>query len=155
MTELDSRFEDDLRGAVLDVVEQRMREEIAPEFESRLRARIDNYARRHDYNLGALMDGLEVEVERQSNTVQLVARLPDPALLFERGTVDHEIEAKNADVLSFIWSRRHDPPQWVREEFEREGDGWRVFLPSVEVSGLPEGRFIRDTMHEIRRRLER
>ena len=152
--QLDNSFESDLGEAVLDKIEQQIREEIAPDFESRVRARMQNYARRHSYNLGVLQDALEVDVERQDNEVRLVARFPDPALLFERGTADHEIEAKNADVLSFIWERRHDPPDWVKEEFEKEGDGWRVFLPSVEVSGLPEGRFIRDTLHEFRRRLE-
>jgi hypothetical protein len=43
-----------------------------------------------------------------------------------------------------VWE---DPPQWVREEFEPEGDGWRVFLPETTPSGLPEARFIRDTLN--------
>ena len=153
--ELDSGFEDDLREALLDDVEQRVENDIAPDLESQLRDRIQAYGNRHDYDVQALLAGLEVEVARTVAGVRAIARLPDPAILFERGTVDHEVHARNADVLSFIWEKRHDPPEWVREEYEREGDGWRVFLPSVEVSGLPEGRFIRDTLNAIRRRLER
>ncbi|WP_395166355.1 hypothetical protein [Natrinema pallidum] len=153
--ELDNDFEQDLGEALLDDIEQRARDEIAPELESQLRDRIRDYGTQNDYDVRALLAGLEVEVTRTSEGVWATARLPDPAILFERGTVDHEVHARNADVLSFIWEKRHDPPEWVREEYDREGDGWRVFLPSVSVSGLPEGRFIRDTLNEIRRQLKR
>jgi hypothetical protein len=102
-----------------------------------------------------MVAAIEWDIIRRARNVRIVVRLPDPAYLFETGTADHEIEATNADVLSFVWERRHDPPQWVRDEYEREGDGWRVFLPEVEVTGLPEGRFIRDSLNAFRRRLER
>jgi len=150
---LSSDFEDDLRDAVLDSIEQRA-ESLADELREGIQQRLEDYGQRHDYDVRALVAGVETEVEREGDTVRVVARLPHPALLFERGTVDHVVEAQRADVLPFVWERRHDPPQWVREEFEREGDGWRVFLPRVEVSGLPEGRFIRDTLHDIRRSLQ-
>lgn len=152
--ELDSSFEDDLREALLDDMEQTARDEIGPELKRRVTDLLEDYGSRHDYDVRAIVDAMRVSVDRTAEAVEIRLELPDPALLFERGTVDHEVRAKSADVLSFIWERRHDPPQWVRDEFEQEGDGWRVFLPKVEVSGLPEGRFIRDALHQIRRRLE-
>lgn len=154
MTTLDSGFEDDLREAHLDNVEQRCRDEVAPDLADEIRDRLEAYGQRHDYDVRAIIQATRWEVRRTSQRVRVVVRLPDPALLFERGTADHEVEAKSADVLSFVWERRHDPPQWVRDEYEREGDGWRVFLPAVEVEGLPEGRFIRDSLNAFRRRLE-
>ena len=151
---LSSTFEADLRDGALNQIEQTARDEIAPDLRERIQSLLEDYGSRHDYDVRALVDAVETEVVRSGDTVRVVARLPDPALLFERGTAAHVVEAQSADVLSFVWERRHDPPQWVREEFDREGDGWRVFLPSVEVSGLPEGRFIRDALHDIRRSLE-
>jgi hypothetical protein len=150
MVTLDSGFEDDLREAVLDELEQKAYDDTAPELEKQISQNLRAYGSRHDYDVRALIAGLQVDVVRDGDGVWVIARLPDPALLFERGTVGHEIHAKNADVLSFVWEKRHNPPEWVKEEYDREGDGWRVFLPSVEVEGLPEGRFIRDTLHEIR-----
>lgn len=150
---LDSDFESDLREAILDELEAKATEEIAPRLEQEIRDLLEAYGDRNEYDVSTLLAGLQVEVERGRQGVRVVARLPDPALLFERGTVGHEVHAKSADVLSFIWEKRHNPPEWVREEFDREGDGWRVFLPSVEVEGLPEGRFIRDALNEIRRHL--
>jgi hypothetical protein len=151
---LSSDFEDELRDGALNQIEQTARDEIAPDLRERIQSLLEDYGDRHDYDVRALVDAVETEVKRAGDTVRVVARLPDPALLFERGTVDHVVEAQGDGVLSFVWSRKHNPPQWVRDEFEREADGWRVFLPSVEVSGLPEGRFIRDALHEIRRSLE-
>lgn len=151
---LNSDFEDDLQEALLDDVKQRARNEIAPDLKARIQRLLREYGARHEYDVRALVDAVRVSVEREAGTVRIRAELPDPSLLFEVGTVDHVVEAREADVLSFIWERRHDPPEWVREEFEREGDGWRVFLPKVEVAGLPEGRFVRDALAEMRRELE-
>lgn len=153
MSTLDASFESDLQDALLDDVERRVREEFLPLLENRITERLQMYGQRHDYNVGVLVDAIETDTRRRSDGVEAVVRLPHPAYLFETGTVAHAIEARNADVLSFVWERRHDPPQWVRDEFDREGDGWRVFLPRVEVAGLPEGRFIRDALHDIRRAL--
>jgi len=152
--ELTGRFEDGLRDTVLDEMETRAREEIGPQLEREAATLLEQYGERHEYQVRALADAIRHEVERDDSGVRVRLLVPDPGLLFERGTVDHVIEPNNAEVLSFIWSERHNPPEWVKEEFEREGDGWRVFLPRVEVSGLPEARFIRDALHEIRRMLE-
>jgi hypothetical protein len=149
---LDGSFEGDLAEAVGESIE-READDIADDLRDAIQSYLQDYGQRHDYDVRALVAAVETEVVREGETVRIVARLPDPALLFERGTVAHTVEAQSADVLSFIWTREHDPPQWVREEFDREADGWRVFLPSVRVEGLPEGRFIRDALHQIRRQL--
>lgn len=144
MTTLDGGFEDVAREAVLDEAEQHAREEIAPEVRQHAHDILEAYGREHDYDVGPIIAAGETRVERRKGRVVVRWGWPEPAIFFERGTVGHVVEAKNADVLSFIWE---DPPDWVREEYEREGDGWRVFLPKVEVAGLPESRFIRDTLN--------
>ena len=150
---LDSNFEDDLREALLDDMERKARDEIAPELEREVTQLLEAYGRRNEYDVRAIVQATRTEVNRSADGVRVVLRMPHPALLFERGTVDHPVPTRNADMLSFVWEERHNPPEWVREEFEREGDGWRVFLPETNVSGLPEGRFIRDALHHIRREL--
>ena len=149
---LDSDFERKLQSAVLDDIEQRAREQIAPEVQHHAHEILRSYGQRHDYDVGTIIDAGETAVERTGRAVRIRWGWPEPAIYFERGTVDHRIEATNADVLSFIWE---DPPQWVREEFEPEGDGYRVYLPETNVSGLPESRFIRDTLNWLRRRYQR
>jgi len=143
MTSLPS-FETDARDALLDEFEAYAREEIAPAVQQHAHDILEAYGRRHDYDVESIIAAGETAVDRRGDRVVVRWGWPEPAIFFERGTVDHVVEARNADVLSFIWE---DPPQWVREEYEREGDGWRVFLPKVEVSGLPESRFIRDTLN--------
>lgn len=150
MTTLDSSFETDARDALLDKLEANAREEIAPAVQQHAHDILKAYGRRHDYDVDSIIAAGETAVERRDDRVVVRWGWPEPAIFFERGTVGHAVKAKQADVLSFIWE---DPPQWVREEFEREGDGYRVFLPEVEVSGLPESRFIRDTLNWIDARI--
>jgi len=77
---------------------------------------------------------------------------------WEWGTSDHTVSGSK--VLSWVWSGP-DVPQWVREEFDQARDesgqfrsGWRVFFDSVDVSGLPEARAIRDALNAFRRLLK-
>ena len=137
-------FEADARKAILDEAEQHAREEIAPAVQEHAHDILEAYGREHDYDVQSIIDAGETRVERRKGSIRIRWGWPEPAIFFERGTVDHVVEAKNADALSFVWE---DPPDWVREEFEPEGDGYRVFLPKVEVAGLPESRFIRDTLN--------
>jgi len=137
-------FEADARDALLDDLEQHAREEVAPAVQEHAHGILKAYGREHDYDVDSIIEAGETSVEQRGGTVVVRWGWPEPAIFFERGTVDHVVEATNADVLSFIWE---DPPDWVRDEYEREGDGWRVFLPKVEVAGLPESRFIRDTLN--------
>ena len=137
-------FEADAREALLDDLEDYAREEIAPQVQSHAHEILRQYGQRNDYDVEPIIEAGETDVSRRGDRVVVRFGWPEPAIYFERGTVEHVVEAKNADVLSFIWE---DPPEWVREEFEPEGDGYRVFLPKVEVAGLPESRFIRDTLN--------
>ena len=137
-------FEADAREALLDDLEDYAREEIAPQVQAHAHEILRQYGQRNDYDVEPIIEAGETDVSRRGDRVVVRFGWPEPAIYFERGTVEHVVEAKNADVLSFIWE---DPPEWVREEYEPEGDGWRVFLPKVEVAGLPESRFIRDTLN--------
>jgi len=137
-------FEDDAREALLDELEDHAREEIAPAVQQHAHDILEAYGAENDYDVAPIIEAGETAVVRRGDTVVVRWGWPEPAIFFERGTVDHVVEARDADVLSFVWD---DPPEWVREEFEREGDGWRVFFRSVEVDGLPESRFIRDTIN--------
>jgi hypothetical protein len=62
----------------------------------------------------------------------------------EYGTEAHEIEAKEADMLAFEWP---DAPPEVREMFEDTFP--TVFFKSVEVEGVRELRYIRDSRTEV------
>lgn len=151
MAELESGFESKLREALLDDAEQRAREEIAPTVQQHAHEILEQYGQRHDYNVSTIIEAAETRVERREGRVVVRWGWPEPAIYFERGTIAHKVEAQNADVLSFVWEDRHDPPQWVREEFDREGDGYRVFLPETNPDGMPESRFIRDALNHLRR----
>jgi hypothetical protein len=100
----------------------------------------------------------DVEVDERGGTLAVRITNEHPAAdFFEFGTSDHTI---NGDpVLSFVWEERHDPPQWIRENFDEavsEGGrpGYRVFLANVEVQGLPETRFLRDALDFLQRQME-
>ncbi|MEF8825437.1 MAG: hypothetical protein V5A34_05600 [Halapricum sp.] len=157
MSSLASSFEADLRDAVLDDVEQAARNTLAEQFAVRAGGRLLEYGRTHDYNVEPIIEAAESDVERRGDMVVVRWGWPKPAIWFEYGTSDHTITPTDADVLSFVWE---DPPQWVREEFDRARDasgrfssGWRVFFPSVDVDGLPESRFIRDTLRWLEQEL--
>jgi len=102
----------------------------------------------------------EWDVETDERGGELAIRLENthPAAdYFEFGTSAHRIEGN--PVLSFIWEERHDPPEWVREEFEPATSengrpGFRVFMSSVEVSGIPETRFFRSALDFLQRQME-
>ncbi|KDS91600.1 hypothetical protein FK85_00265 [Halorubrum saccharovorum] len=137
-------FVEDARNEVLDNLEEYAREEVAPEVQARAHGLLRAYGQEHDYDVKPIIEAGETEVVRRRDRVVVRFGWPEPAIYFERGTVEHVVEAKNADALSFVWE---DPPEWVREEFEPEDDGYRVYLQKVEVAGLPESRFIRDTLN--------
>lgn len=118
---------------------------------------LESYGSTHEYHVQSIIDSFAgVDVDRTSTSLTITYGWEHPAARhFEFGTSDHTIDGD--PVLSFVWS---EPPQWVREEFDQArgaggqyASGWRVFLPSVDVSGLPEARFARDSKHWLRRQL--
>lgn len=114
--------------------------------------RLREYGREFDYRVEPIINSLVgPEVVEQSNRHFRVRWTwnHEAAPYFEWGTSDHTIEGD--PVLSFIWEDRHNPPDWVAEEYEREGGGYRVFLPEVEVAGIRETRFMRHCLDWLRR----
>jgi len=114
--------------------------------------RLREYAREFDYRIESVIDSLQgPEIIEQSDR-HFTIRFGwdhEAAPYLEWGTSDHTIEGD--PILSFIWEDRHNPPDWVAEEYEREGGGYRVFLPEVEVSGVRETRFARHALDWLRR----
>lgn len=142
-------FEDAAREAFVDEIEATLAGQQGSLAFSFVRAAHENlrdYGERFDYDVEPIIDSLgQPEVTRSANGVSVrVGWTHEAAPYMEFGTPRHSVEGQ--PVLSFVWEERHDPPPWVREEFEPEGDGWRVFLSEVEVEGLPEGRWIRDAL---------
>ena len=101
--------------------------------------RLSAYGSEHSYAVENIEQSFTgVDVSEGGDTLAVGWGWEHPATAYmERGTSDHEIHGN--PVLSFVWE---DPPQWAEERFESEGDGVRAFLSEVEVSGLPESRFV-------------
>lgn len=151
MTSLENNFERKLREAALDKVEHEVvgkRDNLVHQFVQEAHDRLRAYGERHDYDVEPVIDSLAgPEVTRTERRLEVRIGWDHPAApYFEFGTSDHTIQGE--PVLSFVWE---DPPDWVATEFEPEGDGYRVFLPEVEVDGLPKSRFIRDALEWLRR----
>ena len=156
MTTLDSSFEADLQAALLDEAETALvgeADNLIAQAISRVHGRLDRYAREFDYNVDPLKQSLEpVDVQRSGRQLTIRFGWSHEAFPYlEFGTPDHTIEG--SPVLSFVWEERHNPPDWVREEFDEEGAGYRVFLPEVEVAGIEETRAVRDALNWLRREL--
>ena len=154
---LEGSFEDDLQEALLDDVEHQLvgeADNLVAEAIAFVHGRLDQYAQRFDYNVEPIKQSLEVDnVQRSDGSITVRFGWTHEAMPYlEFGTSEHTIEGD--PVLSFVWEQRHDPPDWVAEEFEAEGDGYRVFLPEVTVAGVKETRAVRDAMNHLRRQLQ-
>lgn len=164
MATLEASFERDLQEAMLDEVESEFigqRANLAYQFVELVHTNLRAYAQRNGYDISVTIDSLGTPaVERTDDGLTItVGWESDQMARWEFGTSDHTVDGN--PVLSFVWEARHDPPDWVREEFDQarasSGEfrsGWRVFLPSVEVDGIPESRAIRDALNALRRLLE-
>jgi hypothetical protein len=101
----------------------------------------------NEWDVESVTASWDVVVDERGGELAIRIENTHPAAdFFEFGTSDHVINGR--PVLSFVWEERHDPPEWIREHFDEatsEGGrpGYRVFLPRVEVQGLPETRFLR------------
>ena len=110
------------------------------------------YGSANDYNVESIIDSLQVpEVERTANGFRVRWGWDHPAApIWEWGASEYTIDGN--PVLSFVWE---NPPAWVRDEFEAEGDGYRVFFGSVEHPGFPEARFARAVLDFLRAEVSR
>jgi hypothetical protein len=151
---LEDGFEDALADALLDDAESKLIDGgIVGEARQAAHDRLRQYADQYDYRVDAIIESFELDtVERSDRTLTIRwGWTHEAAVYFEFGTSDHTIEGD--PVLSFIWEERHNPPEWVRENYEREGDGYRVFLPEVEVDGVRETRFARRSLRYLENEL--
>lgn len=154
MTTLEASFEDQLREAVLDDVEHKLvgeRGNLVHEAIQESRKALETFAT--EYNVGPIFDSLAgPEVRRTQNSITVRWEFEHPAAgFFEFGTPDN-YTIEGDPVLSFVWE---DPPEWVKEEFDREAEGWRVFFPEVDSGeGIPETRFTRVALRHLRWLLE-
>lgn len=153
MATLDHDFGSKATDAILEAVEHKLVGEqgnVIARFEQQVRERLERYGDRLDYNVEPIIDSFEFEgVRRVGRTLYIrFGWTHEAALYMEFGTSDHTVEGD--PLLSFIWEDRHDPPEWVAEDYEREGDGYRVFLPEVEVSGVEKIRQVRSALMWLR-----
>lgn len=137
MTTLDSNFEDDLRAAILDDVEQTLQDEVGPLLKQAARENFESYASRNDYDIEHIWEDAEGPyVERQGDAVVLRVEWPELTALFEFGVSPHTIEGN--PLLHFYW-----------EKIDRE-----ITVHSVEwgsdTGGIPESRAIRDALAQVR-----
>lgn len=150
--ELSRTFEADARTAVLDAAETRLvgeRNNLIFQAVQRVHDRLRAYGREFDYDVEPVIDSFGgVEVDRSPGQLRIRFGWEHPAIkYFEFGTSEHTIQGD--PVLSFVWAA-DEAPEWVAREFEAEGDGYRVFLPEVEVAGIKESRAVRDAVNWLR-----
>jgi hypothetical protein len=152
--DLDASFEDDVEAAILDDVEHELvggGGNLVHEAIQQSKEALQDFA--DQYNVGPIWQSLEgPEVDRTDESITVRWRFThDAAGFFEFGTPDnYRIEGN--PILSFVWE---DPPEWVTEEFEPEGDGYRVFFSEVDSGeGIKETRFTRWGLRWLRWQLE-
>ena len=113
------------------------------------------FGRRNDYHWQPLRDSFSgVDASRSRRGVMAAWHWEHEAAIYlEFGTSDHTI--RGSPVLAFVWE---DAPSGVKDRFSQARDaggrfqsGTQVFFSEVEVSGLPEGRWLRDSLQWLRR----
>ena len=142
MATLERGFEDNLQDALLDAAEHELvgkRDNLVFQAIQQSHEALRDYADQYP-GIESIIESLgEVDVDRTESGITVHYGWEHPAApYFAFGTSEHTIDGD--PVLSFVWE---DPPEWVQEEFEQEGDGYRVFFDSVDVSGIDETRFVR------------
>lgn len=153
MATLERGFEDQLQEALLDELQAKLLADGGPVWGAVERSEevLMEYGRRHDYDVGPVIEALaEPAIQRKSDRIVATWGWYHPAApRFEWGTSDHTVDGD--PVLTFIWD---NAPQSVHEKWpdtQRKNGDPRVFLPSVDVSGLPESRFVREGIDWLRR----
>lgn len=149
--DLATDFERQLRESLLDDVETTLVGEannLVFQAIQQSHERLREYA--DQYNVEPIIDSLGVvDVDRGERGITVrYGWQAEAAPYFAYGTSRHTIQGQ--PVLSFIWN---DPPQWVTEEFEAEGDGYRVFFAEVEVEGIERTAFVQAGLRWLQREL--
>ena len=149
-----SASSDDARQALLNNVERTMvgaEGNLVYQSVRRAHRQLSRYGSRHDYSTDPIEQSFAgVDYSRMQQSVHIEWYWEhDAASYFEFGTSDHTIDGE--PILSFIWE---DAPSAIHDMFpntEREGGDPRVFFESVDVAGLPESRFVRNSLNHLRR----
>jgi len=136
---LSSSFEDKLREAVQDKIEQKVREEIGPDLVRVAEENWKAYASRNGYDIDHVWEDVEHTVERTPNGISIVVEWPELTALFEFGVDPHTIDGN--PLLHFYWD---EIGQWVTTDNVDWGS---------ETGGIPESRAIRDALNQTRRDL--
>lgn len=148
MTELDSGFEDDLREAVLDDMEDEL-DDATDEFVENAERNWKSYASRQGYAIEHIwQDAERTPVDRGANMVSTEVEYPALTALFEFGVDPHII--RGDPLLAFSWPA---PPEGTRPP------GAPSFVVAEEVNwgsvtgGIDASRAIRDALDRTRMRL--
>ena len=136
---LSSSFEDKLREAVQDKIEQKVREEIGPDLVRVAEENWKAYASRNGYDIDHVWEDVEHTVEQTPNGISIVVEWPELTALFEFGVDPHTIDGN--PLLHFYWD---EIGQWVTTDNVDWGS---------ETGGIPESRAIRDALNQTRRDL--
>lgn len=149
---LDASFEADLQEALLDDAEGKLATEFDPivyRAIEQAHKRLRDWGRERDYNVEPIIESLvQPTVDRSDGRLTIRwGWTHDAAGYFEWGTPSN-YQIDGDPVLSFVWE---DPPRWVKKEFDREGDGYRVFFQNVDSGrGIAETRFTRRCIEWLR-----
>jgi len=152
--ELDADFEEEAAENIMDSVEAGLigqQGNLVFEAIQQSKEALEDFA--DEYDINPIWESLSgPEVERSDRQITVRWSFDHPAAgYFEFGTPDN-YEIDGDPVLSFVWE---DPPAWVKDEFDREADGWRVFFSQVDSGdGIDETRFTRWGLRWLRFQLE-
>lgn len=129
--ELDSDFEDDLRAAVMDDVENELEDRLAEQAIEASHEQLEAVAARNDYDVENVIDSLEgPDVTRDGGTITVEwGWTHEAAGFFEMGTPDHVVEGN--PVLAFEYP------------VSQGGPGGTVFSAGHEVTGIEQSRYAR------------
>lgn len=136
---------------MLDAVEKRLVGDFNPVVSQAVRVShgaLRSYGTRSDYDTDPIEESFTgVDVSRSGDTLTITWGWDHPAAIyFNNGTSDHTINGN--PVLAFEFDAAEYPH--LDEMFP---DG-TAFLPSVEVSGLPQSRFVQAGLNWLRQELE-
>jgi len=106
---------------------------------------LESYGTEQDYRVESVIDSFDgVEADRTEREITATWSWSHTAAEFyEFGTSDHTVDGD--PLLVFEFNAQEYP---YLDEMFPEGT---AFLPSVDVSGLPEGRWVRDSLNWLRR----
>jgi len=107
-----------------------------------------SYGSRYDYDVEPIIDSFDgPEVSRSGNELTVTWRWDhEAAIYFNNGTSDHTVHGD--PVLVFQFDRDEYP--YLEEMFPHG----TAFLPEVNVSGLPQSRFVQAGLEWLRQEVQ-